>query len=107
MWWSTTLEPHSCRACARSAKAAAFSRSAAAAGRRSTIDNRYVFYRHTLDHRLDHEHDAGFPTRSWTSITAGNSTPVIDSTFALRDAAEAQRRLESGKHFGKITLDID
>ena len=39
-------------------------------------------------------------------ITAGRLTPVIDSTFDLRDAAEAQRRMESGAHFGKITLEI-
>jgi NADPH:quinone reductase-like Zn-dependent oxidoreductase len=30
--------------------------------------------------------------------------PVIDSTFALADAAEAFARLESGEAFGKVVL---
>jgi NADPH:quinone reductase-like Zn-dependent oxidoreductase len=30
--------------------------------------------------------------------------PVIDSTFPLEHAAEAQRKLEAGEHFGKIVL---
>jgi NADPH:quinone reductase-like Zn-dependent oxidoreductase len=34
----------------------------------------------------------------------GLYTPVIDSTFPLRDAADAQRRLEAGSQFGKIVL---
>jgi NADPH:quinone reductase-like Zn-dependent oxidoreductase len=34
----------------------------------------------------------------------GRYAPVIDSTFPLRDAAEAQRRLEAGAQFGKIVL---
>jgi NADPH:quinone reductase-like Zn-dependent oxidoreductase len=33
--------------------------------------------------------------------------PVIDSTFALADAAEALRRLDSPERFGKIVLAID
>jgi NADPH:quinone reductase-like Zn-dependent oxidoreductase len=32
--------------------------------------------------------------------------PVIDSTFALQDAAPAQDRLWKNENFGKITLDI-
>jgi NADPH:quinone reductase-like Zn-dependent oxidoreductase len=32
--------------------------------------------------------------------------PIIDQLFALRDAAEAQRRLEEGRQFGKIVLQI-
>ena len=34
----------------------------------------------------------------------GLYTPVIDSTFPLRDAADAQRRLEAGSQCGKIVL---
>ena len=33
--------------------------------------------------------------------------PVIDSTFPLRDAAEAHRRLEAGSQFGKVVLVVD
>ena len=34
----------------------------------------------------------------------GDLRPVVDSTFALSDAAQAQQRLESGAQFGKIVL---
>jgi len=37
----------------------------------------------------------------------GAFAPVIDSTFPLRDAADAQRRLESTNRFGKIVLVVD
>jgi D-arabinose 1-dehydrogenase-like Zn-dependent alcohol dehydrogenase len=30
--------------------------------------------------------------------------PVVDSTFPLEKAADAFRRLEQGKHFGKIVI---
>ena len=33
--------------------------------------------------------------------------PVLDEIFSLQDAAEAQRRLESGAQFGKIVLRMD
>ncbi len=36
----------------------------------------------------------------------GQLTPVIDSTFALADAASAHRRLEASDHFGKIVLEV-
>ena len=32
--------------------------------------------------------------------------PVVDKVFALKDAAEAQKRMEEGKHVGKIILEI-
>jgi NADPH:quinone reductase-like Zn-dependent oxidoreductase len=32
--------------------------------------------------------------------------PVVDSTFPLEKAADAFRRMEQGKHFGKIVIDI-
>ena len=37
-------------------------------------------------------------------LTAGRVRPVIDSTFALRDAAAAHARMESSAHIGKIVL---
>ena len=39
-------------------------------------------------------------------IVAGKLRPALDQTFPLKDAAFAQKRLENGKQFGKITLDI-
>jgi NADPH:quinone reductase-like Zn-dependent oxidoreductase len=32
--------------------------------------------------------------------------PVIDSTFAFEEAAEAFARIESGRHFGKIVIRV-
>lgn len=41
----------------------------------------------------------------WPLLPARNPVrPVIDSTFALEDAAEAHRRLEESAHVGKIVL---
>ncbi|HEX8072105.1 MAG TPA: NAD(P)-dependent alcohol dehydrogenase [Pyrinomonadaceae bacterium] len=37
-------------------------------------------------------------------IEARRLRPVIDSTFAFRDAREALRHLESGAHFGKVAV---
>jgi NADPH2:quinone reductase len=37
-------------------------------------------------------------------IAAGKVTPVIDSTFPLREAAAAHARMESSLHIGKIVL---
>lgn len=42
----------------------------------------------------------------WPLLAAGAVLPVIDSVFALEDAAKAHERLESGQHFGKIILEV-
>jgi NADPH:quinone reductase-like Zn-dependent oxidoreductase len=39
-------------------------------------------------------------------IVAGRLKPVIDKTYPLKDAAQAQERLWRNENFGKITLDI-
>ena len=39
-------------------------------------------------------------------VAAGKMKPIIDTTFPFQDAAEAQRRMEEGRHFGKIVLEI-
>ncbi|HZW84567.1 MAG TPA: zinc-binding dehydrogenase, partial [Nitrososphaerales archaeon] len=36
----------------------------------------------------------------------GRLKPVLDSVFPLKDAADAQRKMESGAHFGKIVLKV-
>jgi len=37
---------------------------------------------------------------------AGELNPVVDRTFPLAEAADAQRRLEASEHFGKIVLEV-
>lgn len=39
-------------------------------------------------------------------LADGQLTPVIDSTFPLRGAADAHRRMESSEHIGKIVLTV-
>jgi len=43
----------------------------------------------------------------WPLIEAGRLTPLIDSTFALEDAAKAHTRMETSAHIGKIVLTMD
>ncbi|MFP4238893.1 MAG: NAD(P)H-quinone oxidoreductase [Rhodosalinus sp.] len=40
----------------------------------------------------------------WPLLDAGRIGPVMDSEFALEDAAEAHARMESSAHIGKIVL---
>ena len=42
--------------------------------------------------------------RIWPLVAAGKLKPVIDSTFPLKDAAEAHRRIDAPDHIGKIVL---
>jgi NADPH2:quinone reductase len=42
----------------------------------------------------------------WPLIEAGKIKPVIDSTFALAEAAMAHARMESSLHMGKIVLTV-
>src|SRR5690348_10514334 len=42
----------------------------------------------------------------WPYVEGGRLKPVIDSTFALADAAAAHERMESGEHIGKIVLEV-
>ncbi len=43
----------------------------------------------------------------WPLIEAGRIGPIMDSTFPLREAAEAHRRMESSGHIGKIVLTLE
>lgn len=45
-------------------------------------------------------------TNVWPLIEAGRVAPVIDSEFALTDAAAAHARMESSGHIGKIVLKV-
>lgn len=45
-------------------------------------------------------------TKVWPLIEAGQVGPVMDSTYALDDAAKAHAHMESGAHIGKIVLEI-
>ncbi len=40
----------------------------------------------------------------WPLIESGDVKPIVDSTFPLRAAADAHRRMESGEHVGKVIL---
>lgn len=42
----------------------------------------------------------------WPLLAARRVGPVVDSVFALADAAEAHRRMEGSAHIGKIVLDV-
>lgn len=42
----------------------------------------------------------------WPLIESGAVKPFIDSEFALKDAAEAHRHMESSNHIGKIVLNV-
>jgi NADPH:quinone reductase len=42
----------------------------------------------------------------WPLFASGHLRPVIDSAFPLEKAADAHRLMESGKHTGKIILEI-
>lgn len=69
------------------------------------IDNRYIFAKHlsiigsTMSNLVD------FST-VMNLIVEVELKPVIDKTYHLKDAADAQERLRRGENLGKITLDI-
>ena len=43
----------------------------------------------------------------WPMIAAGRFRVVIDSEFALKDAADAHRQLESPGHIGKVVMKVE
>ena len=45
-------------------------------------------------------------THVWPLLEAGTIAPVMDSEFALEDAAQAHARIESAGHVGKIVLKV-
>ena len=49
---------------------------------------------------------AAVEAQVWPMIAGGRLAPVIDSGFALEDAAAAHALMESSRHIGKIVLDV-
>ncbi len=50
---------------------------------------------------------AALQEKVWPHIAAGRIKPVIDSTFALANAADAHARMETSGHIGKIVLTVN
>ncbi len=48
----------------------------------------------------------GLREKVWPLIDAGKITPVMDSTYPLREAGKAHARLESSSHIGKVVLTV-
>lgn len=42
----------------------------------------------------------------WPLLASGQIAPVMDQTFALKDASGAHERMEEGAHIGKIMLEV-
>ncbi|HYM49490.1 MAG TPA: zinc-binding dehydrogenase [Candidatus Limnocylindrales bacterium] len=77
----------------------------ATSGPRPDEDIRRIFARQITIH------GSTMGTRAdWDRLTAllasGRLHPVVDRTFPLAEAAQAQRRMERGEQFGKIVLEI-
>ena len=77
----------------------------ATAGTNPPTDIRRIFWNHlkifgsTLGSREEFRQLLGF-------MQACGVRPIVDQVFPLKAAAEAQRRLEDGKQFGKVVLQI-
>jgi putative PIG3 family NAD(P)H quinone oxidoreductase len=50
---------------------------------------------------------AALQAKVWPLLASGRVAPVMDSEFALKDAAQAHARMESSGHIGKIVLRIN
>ena len=48
----------------------------------------------------------GIEERVWPLIVAGKIKPVIDSTYPLAKSGDAQARMETSQHIGKIVLTV-
>ncbi len=77
----------------------------ATAGANPQTDIRRIFWNHlkifgsTLGSREEFRQLLGF-------MQVSKVRPIIDQIFPLKEAAAAQRRLEEGKQFGKVVLEI-
>ena len=64
----------------------------------STLRARPIAEKAAIAHAIEH--------KVWPLLAAGRIKPVIDSTFALKDAAAAHARMETSLHIGKIVLTV-
>jgi NADPH2:quinone reductase len=65
----------------------------------STLRSRSVEEKSSLARAVEQE--------VWPLFTNGQIRPIIDSTFPLTQAADAHKLMESGRHIGKILLELD
>jgi NADPH:quinone reductase-like Zn-dependent oxidoreductase len=72
-------------------------------GFEAKTDLRFLFNKQ-LSLLGSHEGNKAEMIRGLKWVEAGKIKPVIDRTFALKDAAKAQETMEKGLHFGKIVL---
>jgi NADPH:quinone reductase-like Zn-dependent oxidoreductase len=77
----------------------------ATTGAETIVDLRYVYNRE-LTIFGTYMASKGELFRVVDLVKAGKLRPVVDSTFALKDAKAAQDRLEKSEHFGKIVLQV-
>ena len=75
----------------------------ATTGHDAQIDLRFLFTRQ-LSLLGSYMGRKGELLRAAQFFFAGELRPVVDKTFPLAEAAEAQRRLESREQFGKLVL---
>jgi NADPH:quinone reductase-like Zn-dependent oxidoreductase len=75
----------------------------ATTGHAAQLDLRHLFARQLslLGSYMGAKHEL---LRAVHLFARGQLRPVVDRTFPLTEAAEAHRRLEASKHFGKIVL---
>ncbi|HET7012068.1 MAG TPA: alcohol dehydrogenase catalytic domain-containing protein [Anaerolineales bacterium] len=94
--------PHSLRAARKGGRILTVGNTA---GPKVEIDNRYVFGKHlsligsTMGTRSDF-------ARVMALVFDGRLKPLVDRTFPLQEAAQAQETLARGDVFGKITLAV-
>jgi len=75
-------------------------------GPKFEIDNRYVFGKHLNILGSSMGTLSDFKT-VMDLVFSGKLKAVIDQTFPLKDARDAQQRLESGEQLGKVTVAIE
>jgi NADPH:quinone reductase-like Zn-dependent oxidoreductase len=77
----------------------------ATTGPRVALDLRILFARQ-ISLRGSYMGEKGELLRAASLFFDGRLRPAIDEVFPLSRAADAQRRLEDGRHFGKIVLEV-
>lgn len=75
----------------------------ATTGPEASVDLRVLFAKH-LSLLGSYMGTKGELLEAFQLFRQGRLKPAVDRVFPLREAAEAQRRMEESKHFGKIVL---